>query len=180
MLQALADTVRAVFGARAVSILLAEGGSDELVFAAVSGEGSDTLPGQRIPADAGIAGWVFSAGQALAVEDVSKDPRFAGGFARSTGYLPKGIMTAPVLGDEGPIGVVSVLDRPRRAEFSLTEVELLERFCHLVALAAAINENGAPKGAPLNDLSAALADLPPRRRAAAERLVDALAALLES
>ena len=48
MLQALADTARAVFGARAASVMVHDGESDELVFAAVSGEGTETLPGQRI------------------------------------------------------------------------------------------------------------------------------------
>jgi GAF domain-containing protein len=181
MLNALADTARAVFGARAVSILLADDEARELVFTAVSGHGAGTMPGQRIPADTGFAGWVFAAGQSLVVEDVTEDPRFAADYARSTGYVPKGIMTAPILGDDGPIGVISVLDRPRRAEFSLVEVELLERFCHLVALAvAARNADGAPEGAPLTELTAALDSLPPRRRAAAERLLDALTALLEA
>jgi GAF domain-containing protein len=180
MLQPLAETARAVFGARAVSILVAEEDSGQFLFAAVAGEGADTMPGTRIPANTGIAGWVLAAGQPLVVEDVTQDPRFAADFARSTGYLPKGIMTAPILGEDGPIGVISVLDRPRRAEFSLVEVELLERFCHLVALALPQNANGAPEGTPIADLAAAVASLPPRRRAAAERLVDALAALLET
>jgi GAF domain-containing protein len=177
MLQALADTARAVFGARAVSVMLADGG--DLVFTAVSGEGAETMPGRRVPATQGIAGWVFAAGQPIVVEDVTTDARFAEDFARSTGYVPKGIMTAPVLGEDGPVGVVSVLDRPRRAEFSLVEVELLERFCHLVALALATRAGGAPVGAPVADLAAAVGALPPRRRAAAERLVDALTAVLE-
>ena len=180
MLQSLADTVRAVFGARAVSILVADEDSGEFVFAAVSGQGFDTMPGRRVPVTTGIAGWVFAAGQPLVVEDVAQDPRFAADFARSTGYLPKGIMTAPIIGEDGPIGVVSVLDRPRRAEFSLIEVELLERFCHLLSLALATEPTGAPPGAPVSDLAVAVASLPPRRRAAAERLVDALTALLES
>jgi GAF domain-containing protein len=180
MLQALADTARAVFGARATSILVADEGTGELVFTAVSGEGADTMPGRRVPATSGIAGWVFAAGQPLIVEDVTTDPRFSADFARSTGYVPKGIMTAPLLGEDGPVGVMSVLDRPRRAEFSLIEVELLERFCHLVALAMGPDADGAPAGAPVSDLSAALAGLPPRRRLAAERLIDALTALLDA
>ena len=178
MLDALAETARAVFGARAVSVLVAEG--DQLVFTAVAGQGADTMPGERIPADTGMAGWVLAAGQPLVVENAAEDPRFAADYARTTGYLPKGIMTAPILGEDGPIGVISVLDRPRRAEFSLVEVELLERFCHLVALALPQNANGAPEGTPIADLAAAVASLPPRRRAAAERLVDALAGLLET
>jgi GAF domain-containing protein len=179
MLDALAETARAVFGARAVSVLVAEG--DQLVFSAVAGQGADSMPGERIPADTGMAGWVLAAGQPRVVENVAEDPRFAADYARTTGYLPKGIMTAPILGDDGPIGVISVLDRPRRAEFSLVEVELLQRFCHLVALAlASRNGEGAPEGTPIGDLATAVASLPPRRRAAAERLVDALAALLEA
>jgi signal transduction protein with GAF and PtsI domain len=147
----------------------------------VAGEGSDTMPGRRTPASAGIAGWVLAAAQPLTVEDVTQDPRFAASFARSTGYVPKGIMAAPILGDEGSIGVMSVLDRPRRSEFSLIEVELLERFCHLAALAL-VDGAGAAGGisAPVADLSGALRELPPRRQAAAERLLDALTGLLES
>jgi GAF domain-containing protein len=180
MLQGLVDTARSVFGARAASVLAHDGETDELVFAAVSGEGADTLPGRRLPATAGIAGWVFSTGEPVVLEDVTADARFAASFADSTGYIPKGIMAAPILGNDGPIGVISVLDRPRRVEFSLVEVELLERFCHLSALALTTGQAGSPVGAPASELAAAVAALPPRRRAAAERLLDALTALLES
>jgi GAF domain-containing protein len=185
LLTGLAETARAVFGARAASIMVHDAATDELVFRAVSGEGADTMPGRRVPASAGIAGWVLRAEQPLTVEDVTQDPRFAADFARSTGYMPKGIMAAPVLDDDAAIGVVSVLDRPRRAEFSLIEVELLERFCHLVGLTLREEGGGAAGGeaelsAPVADLAGAIAELPPRRQAAAERLLDALTALLES
>jgi GAF domain-containing protein len=180
MLQGLADTARAVFGARACSIVVHDPEADELVFDAVSGEGSETMPGRRTPASAGIAGWVLAAAQPLTVEDVTQDPRFAASFARSTGYVPQGIMAAPILGDEGAVGVISVLDRPRRSEFSLIEVELLERFCHLAALAMADAGAGGGVSAPVAELASAVEELPPRRRAAAERLLDALTAVLES
>ena len=179
LLQGLADTARAVFGARATSVMVHDPATAELVFTAVSGEGADTMPGRRVPAAAGISGWVLTAGQPLVVENVLSDPRFSEQFARSTGYVPKGIMAAPILGEDGAIGVVSVLDRPRRAEFSLIEVELLERFCHLIALAMTERPTGASESAPVAELAAVVAALPARRRAAAERLVDALAAVLE-
>jgi len=179
LVQGLADTVRAVFGARATSVLVLDEATQELVFEAVSGEGADVMPGRRVPAAAGIAGWVVTAGQPLVVEDVASDPRFAADFARSTGYVPRGIMAAPLLGEDGPVGVVQVLDRPRRAEFTLIEVELLERFCHLVVLART-GAVSAPVSAPVADLAAAVAALPGRRRAAAERLLDALTAVLEA
>jgi GAF domain-containing protein len=182
LLQGLVETARAVFGARAASLLVHDRPAGELVFAAVSGEGEDSMPGQRVPAGIGIAGWVLSAGQPLVIEDVRSDPRFAESVARSTGYVPQGIMAAPVLGDAGAVAVLSVLDRPRRVEFSLVEVELLERFCHLAGLALAAGDGGEPVDvpAPVADLAAAVSELAPRRRAAAERLLDALTALLET
>lgn len=176
LLQALVDTARAVFGARAVSVMRHDEEAGELVFEAVSGEGADTMPGRRVPAGAGIAGWVLTSGQPLVVEDVTTDARWASDFARSTGYLPRGIMTAPMLGEDGPVGVMSVLDRPLRAEFSLVEVDLLGRFCHLALLA--LSDGRPPATGPAAELAATLAELPPARRAAAERVVDALGGLL--
>ena len=133
MLEAIADTARAAFHARAVSILVADGG--ELVFAAVSGEGADDMIGRRISAARGIAGSVLATGRPLVVEDVANDPRFATGFARSTGYVPKELMAAPIVADGRPLGVMNVLDRPHRGTLGTIEVELLERFCRLAALA---------------------------------------------
>ena len=176
LLQGLVDTARAVFGARAVSVARYDEDVEELVFVAVSGEGADSMPGRRVSAAAGIAGWVLSSGQPLVVEDVTTDPRWAANFARTTGYLPKGIMSAPMLGEEGPVGVMSVLDRPLRSEFSLVEVELLGRFCHLAVLA--LQQERAPLSGPVADLAARFDELPHARRAAAERVIDALGELL--
>ena len=146
MLQALADTARAVFGARAVSIMVADEAAGELVFAAVVGRGRGHDAGRAHPGrQRGSPAGCWRRASRSWSRTSTQDPRFAADFARSTGYVPKGIMTAPILGEDGPIGVISVLDRPRRAEFSLVEVELLERFCHLVALALAAP--GARRGA---------------------------------
>jgi GAF domain-containing protein len=131
LLQSVVDVARAIFGAQAASILLHEQGATELTFAAVSGEGSGTLVGRRIPLTTGVAGWVFATRQPLAIEDVSSDPRFAGDVASSTGYVPKGIMAAPLLNEDRALGVISVLDRPRRVEFSLIEMDLLGAFARL-------------------------------------------------
>ena len=59
LLQSIVDLARATFGARASSILSLDEDANELVFAAVAGEGSDSLVGRRIPSSTGIAGWVL-------------------------------------------------------------------------------------------------------------------------
>ena len=74
---------------------------DELVFEAVSGEGSETLIGQRLPQGTGIAGWVLAARQPLVLDDVGGDPRFARDVAEATGYVPSGLMAVPLLHGDG-------------------------------------------------------------------------------
>jgi GAF domain-containing protein len=135
LLQAIVEVARAIFGARAASIMLLDEGAGELVFEAVTGEGEDTLVGRRIPSGTGIAGWVAESGQPLVVEDVASDPRFAEQAARRTGYVPKGLMAVPLLGDERVLGVLNVLDRPERRRFSVAEMDLLGLFANQAAVA---------------------------------------------
>ncbi len=138
LLRSITDVARAIFGARASSIMTHDPATRELEFAALSGEGGDLL-GTRFPDSKGIAGWVFTARQPLVVEDVGSDPRFARDIADSTGYVPKGLMAAPLLLDERALGVLSVLDRPERANFSLSEMDLLGLFANQAAIAIDIS-----------------------------------------
>jgi GAF domain-containing protein len=55
--------------------------------------------------------------------------------AEGTGYVPKGLMAAPLLHDEGALGVLSVLDRPEQTLFTLREMELLGLFANQAAIA---------------------------------------------
>jgi GAF domain-containing protein len=135
LLQAIVEVARAIFGARAASIMLLDEGAAELVFEAVTGEGEDTLVGRRIPSGTGIAGWVAQSGQPLVVEDVASDPRFAVQEARRTGYVPKGLMAVPLLRHERVLGVLNVLDRPERRRFSVAEMDLLGLFANQAAVA---------------------------------------------
>jgi GAF domain-containing protein len=135
LLNAIVQVARAIFGARASSILLLDDASEELVFEAVVGEGEESLLGMRFPADRGIAGWVLATRTPLVIEDVRKDPRFAADVAEGTGYVPSGLMAAPLLHDEEILGVLEVLDRPERAHFSLQEMDLLGLFANQAAIA---------------------------------------------
>ena len=186
LLQSIADVARAIFGARASSIMLFDADREELVFEAVSGEGAELL-GRRLPKDTGIAGWVLGAREPIVVEDVEDDPRFAADVARATGYVPRGIMAAPLLLEERALGVLSILDRPKRASFSLVELDLLGLFAHQAAVAldlfeAARRMETALKGdgelAAVARLAAALDGQGAERRAAAAALMTALEGVL--
>ena len=135
LLQATVEVARGLFSAKASSVFLYDEETDELVFEAVVGEGEDTLRGTRFPAGTGIAGWVLATRTPLVIEDVTNDPRFASDVAEGTGYVPKGLMAAPLLHEEGALGVLSVLDRPEQTLFTLQEMELLGLFANQAAIA---------------------------------------------
>jgi GAF domain-containing protein len=135
LLQSVVEVARAIFGAQASSIFLLDEEADELVFEAVAGHGAETLLGKRFPSSTGIAGWVLVTRQPIVIEDVAEDPRFAKGVAEETGYVPKGLMAVPLLNEERVLGVLEVLDRPQRAQFSLVEMDLLGLFANQAAIA---------------------------------------------
>lgn len=188
LLQSIVEVARAIFGARAASIMLLDEEAGELVFEAVTGEGEDTLVGRRIPRGTGIAGWVTESGQPLVIEDVTVDPRFAADEARRTGYVPKGLMAAPLLLEDRVLGVLNVLDRPERRRFSVAEMELLGLFANQAAVALdlllharrveAILEAAGGDLEAVARLAATLDALEGDRRAAGIRLLREIADLL--
>jgi len=187
LLRSVVEVARAIFGARASSIMLFDEESDELVFAAVAGAGEQDLVGRRMPSDTGIAGWVLSSRTPLVLEDVANDPRFAREVAEKTGFVPSGMMAAPLLADERALGVLQVLDRPKRARFSLQEMELLGLFASQAAIAltllgsarrarAALEGDGEAVAAAR--LAAEVEALDDERREDGIALLDALARVL--
>jgi GAF domain-containing protein len=115
-LQSVTDLGRQVFGAAACSLALLEPDEEHLRFSAASGEGAAAVVGLRLPVSRGIAGWVISSGQLIAVDDVRRDPRFARDVAESTGYIPGSILAAPVETDSDTLGILEVLDRSSAAD----------------------------------------------------------------
>jgi adenylate cyclase len=66
----------------------------------------------RMPADAGIAGAVFTTGATVNIADAYLDARFNQAVDRATGYRTRSILAMPVVGKKGQrIGVVEVLNK---------------------------------------------------------------------
>ena len=135
LLQATVETARGIFHAKAASVFLLDEATDELVFEAVAGEGSETLLGKRFPSSTGVAGWVLVTRQPLVVDDLSKNTRFSRDAAASTGYVPRSLMAVPLLAEDTALGVLEVLDRPADVPFTLAEMDLLGLFGNQAAIA---------------------------------------------
>jgi GAF domain-containing protein len=188
LLRSSVSLARAVFDAAACSILLLDRMSDELIFAAVSGEGEDFLVGTRFAADRGIAGWVAASGEPMAVDDLAGNGLFARDVAESTGYVPTSMMVAPVLCDGEVLAVVEVLDpgpptRSRMGDLDLLiamteQLGLALRDRYLATTALEHLATGEAGSGHVNALIGLLMHEQPERRAAGRRLVDALADVL--
>ncbi len=148
MLQAVVDTARELFGAAACSIATIDDEWLYLHYRVASGEGAAQIVGERLPLGRGIAGWVASSGASIAVDDVGQDPRFARDVAERTGYIPKGILAAPLETRDSVIGVLSVLDRrppadAAEAQRDMTILGLLARQVSMSLEAGRIFDNAA-------------------------------------
>ena len=185
LLRATVEVARAIFRAKASSVLLLDEEADELVFEAVAGEGSDTLLGQRFPASTGVAGWVLVTRQPLVIDDLTKDTRFSRDTAESTGYVPRGLMAVPLLVDDRVLGVLEVLDRPDVEPFSLAEMNLLGLFGNQAAIALDLLQRARRARAALDGegelahFAAKLESASEERQAAGLALLRALEQLLD-
>jgi len=96
---------------------------------------SSSVVGLAIPPDQGIAGYVFTTGQPLALSDVARDARFGRAAAEQTGYVPRSVVAVPLVDDEGSIGVLEVLDKRGDGAFDLRDVELATVFARQATVA---------------------------------------------
>ena len=190
LLRSIVEVARAIFTAQRSSIFLLDEEADELVFEAIAGDEEQGLIGTRIPSSTGIAGWTLVTRQPLVIEDLTQDPRHAREVAKSTGYVPKGIMSVPLLVEERALGVLQVLDRPHRPGFTLQEMDLLGLFANQAAIALdllqrsrraqAALETGSGDVAVVARLAATLDRLEEEDRAKGLRLLGALEDVLRT
>ena len=135
VLRSVVEATVALFGAEAASIALFDPTTDRLVFRVAAGSQGEGVVGLSIPPDEGIAGYVFTTGQPLALSDVARDSRFGRSAAEQTGYVPRSLVAVPLIDDEGTLGVLEVLDKRDEAAFNLHDVALASVFARQATVA---------------------------------------------
>ena len=135
LLASIVEATVALFDAEASSIALYDPATNRLVFQVAAGSQGDGVVGLAIGPDQGIAGYVFTTGQPLALSDVARDARFGRAAAEQTGYVPRSVVAVPLLDDEGSIGVLEVLDKRSEATFDLHDIELAAVFARQATVA---------------------------------------------
>jgi GAF domain-containing protein len=135
VLRSVVEATVALFDAEAASIALHDPVTDRLVIRVAAGTAGAGAVGLSFVSSEGIAGYVFTTGQPLAVSDVGNDPRFDRSAAETTGYVPRSILAVPLLDDNGSIGVLEVLDRRGEAGFQLRDLDLASVFARQATVA---------------------------------------------
>jgi len=135
VLASIVEATVSLFGAEAASIALFDTTAHMLVFTVAAGEHGREVIGLAIDPSEGVAGYVFSTGQPMALSDAAADARFGRTTAERTGYVPRSLVAVPLVDDEGILGVLEVLDKRGEAGFDLRDVELASVFARQATVA---------------------------------------------
>jgi GAF domain-containing protein len=135
LLQSVVDAAAVLFDSEAASIALFELDPPRLEYRVAAGAQGAGVVGLSVAPTQGIAGYVFSTGQPIALSDVRSDPRFDQGAAQRTGYVPRSIAAVPLVDESATVGVLQVLDKRSTPTFTLRDMELLAVFARQAAAA---------------------------------------------
>ncbi len=122
------------------SVLVRDGDNGDLRFLAAIGKVADRLMAMRIPAGKGIAGFVHSSGQPVAVTDVGDESTFYAEVDRLTGFSTQTILATPLRYGGEVIGVLEYVNRRGEPPFKpFTAVEMDRAAIYADSIAAMVN-----------------------------------------
>jgi len=122
------------------SVLVREGSGGDLRFLAAIGRVADRLIGMTVPSGKGIAGFVLSSGQPMAITDVGDDNTFYAEVDRATGFSTQTILATPLRYGGEVIGVLEYINRKGDPPFNPFTPEEMDRAAiYADAIAAMVN-----------------------------------------
>ena len=118
------------------SVLIRDGDEGGLRFLCAIGKVAEQLGNIRVPPGKGIAGFVMSSGQPMAVSDVGEEESFYSEVDKKTGYSTQMILATPLRHKGEVIGVLEYINRrggPPFASFTPSEMDRAALFADAVA-----------------------------------------------
>jgi Nif-specific regulatory protein len=123
-------------GSDEASVLVRDGNEGGLRFLVAIGEVADKLLTLRIPPGKGIAGFVFSSGQPMAVADVAQEETFYAEVDRAVGFSTQTILATPLRVEGEMVGVLEFVNRegsPPYKPFTPDEMDQAAHFADAIA-----------------------------------------------
>ena len=118
------------------SVIIRDGNEGDLRFLMAIGEVADQLTGIRIPAGKGIAGFVYSSGQPMAIAEAGLEKSFYAEVDKQTGYSTQTILATPLRFNDEVIGVLEYVNRrgdPPFTPFTPAEMDKAAQFAESIA-----------------------------------------------
>ncbi len=114
-------------GSAEASVLVRDGDEGDLLFLAAIGKVAEQLVNMKVPAGKGIAGFVLSSGQPMAVSDVGEEESFYADVDKKTGYSTQTILATPLRHNGEVIGVLEYINRTGEPPFAAFTPEQMDR-----------------------------------------------------
>lgn len=118
------------------SVLIRDGDEGDLRFLSAIGEVAGQLLNLKVPAGKGIAGFVMSSGQPMAVADVGATDSFYAEVDKTTGFSTQMILATPLRYEGEMIGVLEYVNRsgePPFKPFTPEEMDKAASFAEAIA-----------------------------------------------
>ncbi|HEX6123863.1 MAG TPA: GAF domain-containing protein [Pyrinomonadaceae bacterium] len=139
-IHALLKVSAAELGAGDASVLIRDGAEGDLRFLAATGEVAPKLLNLRVPAGKGIAGFVMSSGQPMAVSNVDEEANFYAEVDKETGYSTEMILATPLRHEGEMIGVLEYINRPGEPPYLPFTPDEMDKAAHFAdAIASLVN-----------------------------------------
>ena len=129
------EKIGTIFAPLNWTLLLRNRKTGILRFKLVIGENADKLKNKTLPKGEGIAGWIAEAGQAVIIEDVSKDKRFSDSTDKFTGFKTESIIGVPLKSGGKVFGVIELINKINGEHFTPFELQVLSTIADFAAIA---------------------------------------------
>ncbi len=125
LLDRLLERTTEIIGAEASSILLRDEQTQRLFFRSAIGAKGEVVKQESLAPGEGICGWVTSNAAPLLINDPASDPRHLKELARELEFIPRNILCVPLLGCEGALGAIELLNKVSGESFEEQDQTLL-------------------------------------------------------
>ncbi len=136
------EVVKAV-GAEAGTIWAYNAAGDGRIYPSFWIGGAD-MTGLSLSPGEGIAGAVIQEGKPTVVRDCQRDPRWAGRFDKTTGFVTRSMVCVPLINQYEVIGCIQIINKKDGSLYDESDVWLCENLAMLTAIA--VDERGLNLG----------------------------------
>jgi signal transduction histidine kinase len=134
LLQRIVDAAQELTDCEAASLLLFDAQAQQLYFEAATNELAAGVGRQTVPTESSIAGWVFTHGEPLLVDNALTDPRFFREVDVLTQFRTQSVLGVPLRTPYKMLGVIEAINK-RKGRFDDQDVRLLQALAAQAAIA---------------------------------------------